>query len=73
MMEGTNEMILSPLMMRYKKDHPILIMSIRARHHSRMKMIMRTMRRRIHFMTLNQSTHLIIIPLNPSLQRWSLL
>jgi hypothetical protein len=31
MMEGTNEMMVSPLMMRYKKDHPILIMSIRAR------------------------------------------
>lgn len=72
MMEGTNEMMLSPLMMQYKKDYPILIISIRARHYSRMKMIMRTMRR-IHFMTLNQSTRLILIPLNLSLQRWSLL
>jgi hypothetical protein len=61
--------MLSPLVMRYKKDHPVLIISIRAMRHSRMKMIMRTMMQRVHFMTLNQSTRLIIIPLNLSLQR----
>jgi hypothetical protein len=62
MMEGTNEMMLSPLVMPYKKDYPVLIISIRARHHSRTKMIMKTMRRRVHLMTLNQSARLIVIP-----------
>lgn len=55
MMEGTKEIRPSPLMTRYKKDHPVRIISIRARRHSGMKMIMGTMMRRINFVTLNQS------------------
>jgi hypothetical protein len=41
-MEETKEIRLSPFMMRYKKDHPVRIISIRARRHSGMKMITRT-------------------------------